>query len=266
MNVRPYVIYGESQLTELGDHIERAFRRWINEWFVLPRNDVRVMVRDNGYLDYLCAQSGQNVVQFSSSDCWCAIANSVSDFNELASSLLGNEMPLTHEHDGSDFVIEGVLAGAIEDLFKLVTDGLSSNQDAFMMDVSRNVPKEVSEKGSGCVAVLLSLNDVSLNLLCSAELVRQLLADTDFEPAPSNSRDLISLSQALSRRRVVGSVRLGTAELTIEDLLSIQEGDVLSLEEKLNSPAILSFGGKNAFKVLLGKKGDKVAVRILTGA
>jgi flagellar motor switch protein FliM len=58
-------------------------------------------------------------------------------------------------------------------------------------------------------------------------------------------------------------VQLGAAHLTIRDLLSLQKGDVVALNTRINDPSIFFVGDKPKFLARPGRLGRSLAVEIL---
>jgi len=59
------------------------------------------------------------------------------------------------------------------------------------------------------------------------------------------------------------SVELGLTDITIEDFLTMQVGDVIQLEQKINDPLLLKVGTLPKFTVQPGKQGKKLAIQII---
>ncbi|WP_068983145.1 flagellar motor switch protein FliM [Lysinibacillus xylanilyticus] len=59
------------------------------------------------------------------------------------------------------------------------------------------------------------------------------------------------------------SVELGITDITIEDFLTMQVGDVVQLEQKIEDPLLLKVGTLPKFTVQPGKHGKKLAIQII---
>jgi flagellar motor switch protein FliM len=59
------------------------------------------------------------------------------------------------------------------------------------------------------------------------------------------------------------SVELGITDITIEDFLTMQVGDVIQLEQKIEDPLLLKVGTLPKFTVQPGKQGKKLAIQII---
>ncbi|QQZ07941.1 flagellar motor switch protein FliM [Heyndrickxia vini] len=56
---------------------------------------------------------------------------------------------------------------------------------------------------------------------------------------------------------------LGTTEITIEDFLNLNIGDVIQLDQNINDPVIVKMEGIPKYSAQTGKRGKKMAVQIL---
>lgn len=56
---------------------------------------------------------------------------------------------------------------------------------------------------------------------------------------------------------------LGTSEITIEDFLNLNIGDVIQLDQNINDPVIVKIEGIPKYIAQTGKRGKKMAVQIL---
>jgi len=73
---------------------------------------------------------------------------------------------------------------------------------------------------------------------------------------------LENLKRRLERVRIPVSVELGTSSITVEELLNLDVGDVILLNEKVNSLVSIKVGEKVKFKGKVGTVGRKLAVRV----
>lgn len=59
------------------------------------------------------------------------------------------------------------------------------------------------------------------------------------------------------------TVELGNTDITIEDFLTMQVGDVIQLDQKIENPLMLKVGTLPKFTVQPGKQGKKLAIQII---
>ena len=72
-----------------------------------------------------------------------------------------------------------------------------------------------------------------------------------------------ALETNVRRSELPVSVELGTADITIQDFLMMQYGDVLQLDKQIDSPLVLKVGNLPKFTVQPGKVNKKLAVQII---
>jgi flagellar motor switch protein FliM len=72
------------------------------------------------------------------------------------------------------------------------------------------------------------------------------------------------VKKLLTTGEVRCEVSLGGAGISLDELMSLQVGDVVKLNTSLNDPCDLKFDGTtDSVKCLLGKKDDHIAVKIV---
>ena len=84
----------------------------------------------------------------------------------------------------------------------------------------------------------------------------------------SNKKELSPEQTAIIERRVKQSeleviAELGTTEISIEDFLMLQFGDVIQLDQKISQPLVLNVGGIPKFTVQPGKLKTRMAVQVI---
>lgn len=72
-----------------------------------------------------------------------------------------------------------------------------------------------------------------------------------------------ALETNVRRSELPVSVELGTADITVQDFLMMQHGDVLQLDKQIDSPLVLKVGNLSKFTVQPGKVNKKLAVQII---
>lgn len=72
-----------------------------------------------------------------------------------------------------------------------------------------------------------------------------------------------ALETNVRRSELPVSVELGTADITVQDFLMMQHGDVLQLDKQIDSPLVLKVGNLPKFTVQPGKVNKKLAVQII---
>jgi len=76
-------------------------------------------------------------------------------------------------------------------------------------------------------------------------------------------QNTISLEgNSVSNIYVPVEIILGNTDVQMNDVLSMQAGDVFQLDQKVGSPVIVKMGAKAEFVSFLGRKGDELIVRV----
>lgn len=79
-----------------------------------------------------------------------------------------------------------------------------------------------------------------------------------------DEKDSRSVSSAIQDVEIAISCRLGESTLTMGDVLSLKAGDVIELNARKDGPAVLHLLGKPKFNVEIGRKGTRMAARIVS--
>jgi hypothetical protein len=125
----------------------------------------------------------------------------------------------------------------------------------------RTVPAVGARRNRGVAAtVTLGKSRIALEMLLAPELVDALLGD---RPAVTGPEPLVSRRRASSEERVQLSALLGAASVSWRDLTTLAAGDVLVLEQSLESPCALVAGGSGKVaEAQLGSRAGSLAVQI----
>ncbi|MCJ7839648.1 flagellar motor switch protein FliM [Lederbergia sp. NSJ-179] len=83
------------------------------------------------------------------------------------------------------------------------------------------------------------------------------------EKKGSKPEEILLLQQKVKESVVTVSAELGSAMITIEDFLSLGQGDVIELNNRIDDPLLLKTGGRAKFIGQPGKRNKKIAVQIL---
>ncbi|MDD3839700.1 MAG: flagellar motor switch protein FliM [Clostridia bacterium] len=70
------------------------------------------------------------------------------------------------------------------------------------------------------------------------------------------------LKKELKNVRTTIRALLGSTEITLEELMELEEGDVIKLNSRVREPVIVQVGKRNKFKGYIGKKNNNAAVKI----
>lgn len=74
--------------------------------------------------------------------------------------------------------------------------------------------------------------------------------------------ELEAVKQKLKRARLPLAVELGTCEITLQELMDLTPGDVISLDQSADAPLVVKLGNRSKFLASPGTVKGKVAVQI----
>ncbi|MDH5325981.1 MAG: FliM/FliN family flagellar motor C-terminal domain-containing protein [Gammaproteobacteria bacterium] len=147
----------------------------------------------------------------------------------------------------------------------LGADVLSMDQTASVeIKTLEAIPGHIYVPGSGCVCVTVYIDHCEYRLLLTKSVVDIYLPTSTTK---SDSKALESSQNAIRHLKVQCKARLGTVEVTFGDLVSLQVGDVIRLQETLDQPvALISCDGAAGCVGSLGSSEGKKALKIVSGS
>jgi flagellar motor switch protein FliM len=98
--------------------------------------------------------------------------------------------------------------------------------------------------------------------------IGQHLTDFQWSPAePAGTRstteeDVANLKRNVECAEVEITVELGSAMLSLQDVASLREGDLVTFETPASDPLVASINGREKLRVFPGKNKDRLAVRV----
>jgi len=72
-----------------------------------------------------------------------------------------------------------------------------------------------------------------------------------------------TVSEAIMAVELPVTVHLGKASISVQDVLSMEVGDVIRLDSSVDSPVVVRIGDKNMFHAVPGLSGRRLAVRLV---
>ncbi|MEJ2610280.1 MAG: FliM/FliN family flagellar motor C-terminal domain-containing protein [Candidatus Thiodiazotropha sp.] len=152
---------------------------------------------------------------------------------------------------------------ALIELAQRILTGTQESHDKTSFFVTDNIlPKEASVLGSGAMVIWVKVGNLPFAYIVSPQIVENYLKSCD-QPPQETRRKLVPVLSALDRQKVRANVSLGSAELSLGDLGTIQVGDVVTLNRRINEPSVMRFGANGiACKGFIGAKGKSLAFRI----
>ncbi|WLQ15712.1 FliM/FliN family flagellar motor C-terminal domain-containing protein [Hahella aquimaris] len=249
MPVRPYSLWGASLLKRIEAEASACAAAWYGEW-----------VGEDAAVSVSLAQSqdidSQLLQRVASADAQASSAPGVfvlrADHSEWSSLLLKEKLA---DEDVSHKLVSRLIKQAVSELME--PWGLAPQGEA-------EQPSEYArEHASGWLQVTMTWPTASVVLLWSPQVIeKHFSADVSKSHLALKAPEpLLSSCGALAAKL---SVRLSSVELTVQEVTSLQVGDVIKLDHKLTDPALV-FTQDNAlrFKASLGESEGFKSVKLL---
>lgn len=264
MSVKPYIFYKQSELETLRKNYEVGVSNWGKKWLsnestvgvnnVTPLTSDHMAVSRSVSVLKMKLQSGTEVMLSCDDGCLAY----------LASCLLQKKSkiaPANARHLKFGKLEESLLHNVLQDLVIHLHE-LKTDME-LQTEKLEPVMFQVMDQYHGHLLVSIMVGKHELELRVPPELTETLIA-RDYEAVS----DMPLYSEDIKALLTTGSLRceisLGTAQVSFEELVSLQVGDVIKLNSNLNDPCRLRFSGSSdPVKCILGKKEQNKAVKIV---
>ena len=125
-----------------------------------------------------------------------------------------------------------------------------------------DIPARAYQSGSGSLMFHIQIDDVEINLVVSGAILFEHISER--RTSEIHKGGLSTLGEACAHHVVPIHLRVGTAEVKLADVITLEVGDVLTLDQKIADPVKLMVAGETVeHRSLLGKVGANKAVRLL---
>lgn len=264
MTVRAFRLLCERDLAVLKEVISGRIRVWASEWL---ESQTTIVVDNVSVLEILDNQKIakiKNIMVSHGNHIWCSYTNTLDAYLKLTAKLLCVDVLHQDFNSHKELLFQGILEKALESLSQCILFGRNeATHHQVEMDIQDSLPDEACKPGGCSVLLELRIAEIPIIVVLSPTIVLDLLKGVEY-PVSSDSQVLTSLGEALANQMAKGKICLGSAELCVGDLLTLQVGDVLKLDQTLNTPALLEIEGRNACQVFLGRSEKTKAVRVLS--
>lgn len=114
------------------------------------------------------------------------------------------------------------------------------------------------------IAETIGLMNICLPYSALEPVIQRLEAPAGLVGVPrwSTAQSIVSIQQRLAQAQVQVTVELGTTTIKLRELLNIESGDVLKLDQSTNTLLNVKIGNQVKFKGSPGVSGSKMAVQI----
>lgn len=256
------IFFSSSQLAAISRHVESLLSVWSENW--LQGQKAAQITQTFQYSPDRDKQLGfsKSIVVSNSETVWGAYLNSGESYNNLMSILLGSSN-VNETKVPKTSLANGLLEQALQELFSTIS---ACSGSAVEIRATSSLPIDCTRLGAGSVVLNIQICNVNLHLLLSPHVVRNIDIPKFNDTCDVKRSTLTPVISALVDQKVRCRVNLGFAELKLSELLTLQLGDVITLDQALESPAKMTINGVEAFQVFLGKEHQQVAVRIISEA
>ncbi len=259
---RPFHLIPRRELDALRDALTRRLTAWSSAWLASQApcriHAVEVFEPDaqgdeKGLVGFYKIGHGH----------WCAILRPSATSAALASVLFGSETS-TSRGDEDAALVKEVAEEALDDLartFLVSPEIVSVELESGEKD---GLPDSASRPGAGSVRIALDVGGLSLDMVVSHAVLRGHVASSS-GASKGTQQPLYPLQKALGKELVTATLTLGSVEISVQDLVSLQVEDVLALDRSVDEPAALKFDDSPlCCEAYLGGLDGKKAVRVVS--
>jgi hypothetical protein len=259
MNVWVYKIYSANQLALLSKQVEHHMADWSTEWMpgtasisacrVVPSKDLPENDRN-----------APHILVHETEDLWVAFAPT-NNFSDNIGRTILRESHNRPTGSSEDSIVSAIISDAIIDLGRRLCG--STAVCTLNLDMENSSHQTViNGTASGCVHLTCAWNNIPVHLSLSREAVARHLPINHRVSNP-HPVQLCMRKDSIGRRPVSCHVQLGSATLSVDELSSLQLGDVLRIDQAWDKPLNISINSE-AIKLhgYLGKQSGRKAIRI----
>lgn len=255
MEARPFILLRESHLDELRDRFAEIAARWTEEWRGLTEPPA-----------VTCARAWEmNRRPANWSRChadeektaWFSFAE---DFpKELQRNMFGAEQRHAMQSAGGSSLAQQAALAAVDALIGNIAKAVGISNSRGLAHAS--VPDAVLQRGSGAVVIEIVIGKLDLLCLLNDKCIG---APERKTPVPGEKPLVgIDLKKKLSGTPLSLQVELGSTEVDIGSLLTLQVGDVIRLDSTIDRPlAVIGPEGRKVLNGYLGKQDGNMAIEV----
>jgi hypothetical protein len=262
MRIRPYILYGETTLGNIKAAVRQILREWSDAWG-LSGSSLTML---EPVTEFAEGEGSECVLAYETGDDkWVLFVQDRELFEETGSLLLHDNRIRPRQGSFKDSVAADIVMQALAELACRLS---GRNPDERISPVETTVRQRLapmaSLTGAGILRLQIHIADSTMQAWIPAQLAQSLAAtDAVMVDQDGGLDPLFPVGKALSRQAVPVSVTLGNIELTLDAFCSLQEGDVIRLDEGLSERALVAFAhSETACKGFLGQKNGNLAVQI----
>ena len=265
MAVYPYVYYKKEELDQLSSQLGNSLATWANQWLasssdiqlesVIPFDVNDCVYGKQSILIHIVLSEGKWV------DCWLK----EDDIHEFTTKLFGVEKPFGK--DNSQYNNIGIISKtlALKAIQSMITEiyKISGNslEQALSMEILDQHPVVFNNTAIGKLKATISLGNIEVDLMMSPLLSYDLVGRkyiTDNQIMYNGD-----IKNLFRKGKVPYEISLGTVDILLKDLASLQAGDVIKMDKKLDESCQVQFSDSEIkYNCTLGRVNGSKAVRL----
>lgn len=264
INSREYHLLNKRSLHCIKSTLSQRLVDWSTDWLT---NDVDCRIGTVAEVDADKYQELTDSKQLSFykfyENKWCVFVYGIDFKFQMSRSLFDIQSQLPLDNDKSKNLLDHVVDESISDLSRQLSsdDGFTMNNNQIGVSIEK-IPDEVSYPGSGCFIADVIINDLKFKVILSSGTAEGCLSVA--QPEISNGAlQLVDVEKSIDHQPLGYRVGLGGAELTLDELVTLQVGDVLTLDHNINDMLTMRFDESPvSLSGYLGKVGDNKSFRV----
>lgn len=260
MNLRPYILLGKRRTQNLSQRFEGVLKVWVEDWLGQEFSDYQVDAVKPIQSSLKKRQQIQRIVK-NENGAWCALMWSPEILENLASNFWQDTSMRGRSQRGKSKVVKEVVMRALENMMEPLM-GYPITARRFDEE-NMQFPEDPLAEGQGAISLSVRIRNSQINFVLSSRSVQKWLEGL---PAVISSKApvLQPVGVAMDESKIGIHVDFGGTELRMSELASLEEGDVLRLDSKIEDPvSIIIHGTTIDLKGYVGKHAQNMAIRLV---
>lgn len=263
MEVRPFKLPGDSVLGLVTQRLRDAWTPWSEQWLLETRPEsvqcVGVQQVEKAFPTQV--SEWKRFASPGGSSFWLASPELL--VARIAAFAFGNYVhQFEPSSSGPSLLLEDLIGTILDDLCRRMFQqtGEAVAADAIVRD-TRAPEASAWRLGSGYVLCTLQLGGKPFHVLLNDRFVAAL--GRDAPPAPRRAQALAPVHRGLGSQRVTLQLWAGQAQIELGELQSLEPGDVVLLDMKINEPMQVAVDGvMTSRRAYLGRHGTRRALKV----
>lgn len=260
MENRPYILLGNRTKLNLSQRFEGVLKVWVRDWLGNDFSDYKIDAVDTIQSDLKKRQKIQRIVK-NQNGAWCALMWNPEMLESLASYFWHDNGVRSRSHRGKGQVVSQLGLRALENIMEPLMGFPVTSR---MVDEEHlKFPEDPQQEGKGAISLSVRIKNTQIVFVLSSKSVDKWLQALP-TVVSSKAPKLNSVNESMQECTVPIHIHFGGTDLKMSELMSLEEGDVLRLDSKIENPVDLIIDGSEIqLKGYLGKQSNKMAIRLV---